>query len=180
MLRAPTSDETEALLKERAERFRHDATSASVDGTAMVVVRAGRDLYALEAARVVAVGELSRVTPIPHAPTHVFGFASLRGEVLVVFHLHGVLGVPPSPSEHGRIVVLGDGIALAVDAVERFTPIDLGALRPPPPALGAAAAALVRGVDADGVATLDIDEMMRSERLVVDVARARTGEKRSR
>lgn len=162
-----------AILEARAARL---ARAQDAEGSHAVrdtvVVRAGRDLYAIDAARVRAVGAVARLTPIPQAPEHVAGFASFRGEIVVVFHLHGVLGLPTTLSEHGTLLSLDDGLALAVDAVEGFRSIPEDDLRPAPEGLSSILAPLVEAVDASGVALLRFDALLASERMFVDAGRA--------
>lgn len=170
---ADFTDQERAILEARAARLaRANVNHAPLDLRDVVVVRAGRDLYALDARRVRAVGMVARLTPIPQAPEHVAGFASFRGEIVVVFHLHGVLGLPTTLSEHGTMVAFDDGVALAVDAVEGFRSVDARELRAPPEGLSALLAPVVEAVDAEGVAFLRFDALLASERMFVDVGRA--------
>ncbi len=167
------TDQERAILEARAARLaRANADQAPVELRDVVVIRAGRDLYAIDARRVRAVGAVARLTPIPQAPEHVAGFASFRGEIVVVFHLHGVLGLPTTLSEHGTMVAFDEGVAIAVDAVEGFRSIDPSKLRPPPEGLSALLAPLVEAIDPDGVAFLRFDALLASERMFVDVGRA--------
>ena len=84
-----------------------------------VRVRAGGEEYALSVRDVIEVAEVGRVTPVPGAPPAVVGVRNLRGAVLPVRDLAGMLGVPQPPSSR-RIVVAEQGhlrAGLAVDSV---------------------------------------------------------------
>jgi chemotaxis signal transduction protein len=134
----------------------------------LIVIRSGTDLYGLRGREVRAVAALTRLSPLPQSPPHVAGLTVFRGGVLVVFHLHALLGAAPTLSEHGRMIVLDDDCALAVDAVERLEA--LGELRPAPEGLERAAG-WVQGVTSSGVAVLDIDRLRSSDSLLVDIPR---------
>ena len=83
-----------------------------------VRVRVGAESYALPVRHVPEVAELGDLTAVPGAPSQVMGIRNLRGEVLGVFDLAGVLGA--AGAEPQRIVVAdvdGRRCALAVDEV---------------------------------------------------------------
>lgn len=138
-------------------------------GVEVVVVRSGRDRYGLPGDAVRAVGPITQLTPLPHAPPHVAGLTTFRGGIVVVFYLHAVLGAPTSVSEHGRMVILDESCAVAVDSVERVERVVREALRPPPEGLSAAVGRLVEGVTESGVALVRIDALLASERMFVDI-----------
>ena len=114
-------------------------------------------------------GPITRLTPLPHAPPHVAGLTTFRGGIVVVFFLHAVLGAPTSVSEHGRMVILDEGCAVAVDSVERVERFAREELLPAPAGLSAAVAGLVEGVTPSGVAVIRIDALLASERMFVDI-----------
>ena len=50
------------------------------------------------------VAEVTKLTPLPHAPPEVAGLTARGGAVYPVFHLRAVLGLPLAAlPEHGRI-----------------------------------------------------------------------------
>ena len=78
--------------------------------------------------QVAEVIRLPAVARVPQAPKGLLGLANLRGTVLPVASLRGLLGVPKrGPTQaHARAIVL-DGaapVALAVDAVEALVTVD--------------------------------------------------------
>jgi purine-binding chemotaxis protein CheW len=168
------SDEDRAILDARtralAARVNVEASDAKIDA---LVLRVGGERYTLPAEAVRAVAALARLSPLPHAPPTVAGLTARGGVIVPVFHLRAVLGLALTAlPEYGRIVLLGEGsnqLALIVDAVEGTTRVDPTTLRPAPPTLVAAAGAMIRGVDEDGVPMLDPEGLLASDRLFVDI-----------
>ncbi|MEA2168964.1 MAG: purine-binding chemotaxis protein CheW [Solirubrobacteraceae bacterium] len=103
-----------------------------------VHMRMGSEHYALSIHEVHEVADLGEVTPLPGAPRPFLGVRNLRGEVLPVIDLAGLLGVEAAgPPE--RVVVAQTGAfraGLAVEAVvgvvelpESDTPVESAALK---------------------------------------------------
>lgn len=94
-------------------------------------VRVGREHYALPIEAVREVELLGDPTPVPGAGPHVAGVRALRGELLPVLRLAGLLGIDPgAPS---RIVVVehaGRRAGLAVDAIDDIEPVAADELAP--------------------------------------------------
>jgi chemotaxis signal transduction protein len=85
----------------------------------------GRERYALSVHQVRAVELLGVPTPVPGAGRHVSGVRSLRGELLPVVDLAGMLGLEAGTAR--RLVVVEDGLrraGLAVDRVEDIEVVD--------------------------------------------------------
>jgi chemotaxis signal transduction protein len=76
-----------------------------------------RQVFALPLECVEEAVPLPRLTPVPLAPRELAGIANLRGEVLPVFRIGPLLGLPDSPAEKtsGRVLVLKiDGTLLGL------------------------------------------------------------------
>jgi purine-binding chemotaxis protein CheW len=170
-------DETDtALLDARTRalaRAPDEDPSAVVRHIEVVLLRTAGESYALSTRSVQYVAELTRLTPVPHAPAVVAGLTALRGEVLAVFALRPVLGLELSAlPEHARVVLVGHGnnrVALAVDAVLGPLPLALDDLSPPMTGPGPTGQTLIRGIDPTGIALLDADALLADERLFIDI-----------
>nr|WP_282600185.1 chemotaxis protein CheW [Patulibacter sp. SYSU D01012] len=121
-------------------------------------VRVGREHYALPIEAVREVELLGEPTPVPGAGPHVAGVRALRGELLPVLRLAGMLGV--AGDAPARIVVVEEGgrrAGLAVDAIDDIETVPAGELAPASSPL--TSGALVGGEHLIGVldvrATLD-------------------------
>src|SRR6202000_2192818 len=81
-----------------------------------------------------AVAEIIRVPPaarVPQAPRGLLGVSNLRGTVLPLASLRGLLGLEEAPvTAASRAIVLQGAapVALAVDAVEALVSVDAGAV----------------------------------------------------
>ena len=90
-----------------------------------VRVGLGDESYALPVEHVTETAEADGIAPIPGAPAHVAGVCNLRGELLPVFDLAGVLDLSARASGE-RLVVLEHGMlraGLVVDEVADVGPL---------------------------------------------------------
>ena len=88
--------------------------------------RVGGELYALPANQVAEVIRLPAVARVPQAPKGLLGLANLRGNVLPVASVRGLMGADESAEATTRAIVL-DGaapVALAVDVVEALVTVE--------------------------------------------------------
>jgi purine-binding chemotaxis protein CheW len=88
--------------------------------------RVGGELYALPANHVAEVIRLPTVARVPQAPKGLLGLANLRGSVLPVASVRGLVGAEESAEATTRAIVL-DGaapVALAVDVVEALVAVE--------------------------------------------------------
>jgi purine-binding chemotaxis protein CheW len=88
--------------------------------------RVGGELYALPANQVAEVIRLPAVARVPQAPRGLLGLANLRGSILPVASVRGLMGADESAEATTRAIVL-DGaapVALAVDAVEALVAVE--------------------------------------------------------
>jgi purine-binding chemotaxis protein CheW len=88
--------------------------------------RVDGELYALPANQVAEVIRLPAVARVPQAPKGLLGLANLRGSVLPVASVRGLVGVEESAEATTRAIVL-DGaapVALAVDVVEALVAVE--------------------------------------------------------
>jgi purine-binding chemotaxis protein CheW len=92
--------------------------------------RANGQLYALSADKVAEVIRLPEVARVPQAPKGLLGLANLRGDILPVASLRGLLGVDEAAASatSDRAIVLEGAapVALAVDGVDALVTIDAG------------------------------------------------------
>jgi len=88
-----------------------------------VQVRVGTELYALPVAHVLEVGEMRALTVAPGASRATLGVCNLRGDLLAVFDLATVLGLPRSNAPQ-RLLVAERGGTRAGFAVDEVTDVD--------------------------------------------------------
>lgn len=120
-----------------------------------LTVWAGDVKVAMAASAVAEVVREPRVTRMPNGPASLLGVTHLRGVVLPVISLRGLLGGPPSAAE--RVVVLrrDPPVGLAVDRVE--------ALKATSDGVTPAQDGQLLLDDADGVRWMDLDLALQAE-----------------
>jgi purine-binding chemotaxis protein CheW len=95
-----------------------------------LTLRGNGHLYAIASEQVSEVIRLPSLARVPHAPAGLLGLASLRGSVLPVASLRGLLGheVEAIVAGAARAVVLDGGapMALAVDSIEALVAVESG------------------------------------------------------
>ena len=142
--------------------------------------RAGGELYALPAEQVAEIIRLPAVARVPQAPKGLLGLANLRGNVLPVASLQGLLGGAATTETATRAIVL-DGaapVALAVDVVEALVIVDAEQIETRQAELAARPGEILKGAFAtDGkksvVKILDIAALIGAAFVQEDRARPR-------
>jgi chemotaxis signal transduction protein len=71
-----------------------------------LLVRVDGKAYGLPLARVLEVGDLAEVLPVPRALAAMRGLTPLRGRLVPVVHLGALMGDRSPPQERGRAAVL--------------------------------------------------------------------------
>ena len=115
--------------------------AATPEATAQfVTLRLNGQLIGLPIAQVRDVFQINEVTPIPHAEASVHGLVNLRGRIILLFSLAGLLGLPAGKPGKTRMAVgvdwrgetygiqiddIGDVIELPLSQSENF-PTHLG------------------------------------------------------
>ncbi len=163
-----------AILDERARALARvpprPPTAAEVIEVAVFVLDDER--YAVETGHVRRVVRLDGLTPVPGAPEALAGVVNLRGEVLAVFDLRALVGLPRrEPTELTRVVVLGadrDELGILADAAVEVRDLRIDAIHDPPGSVEAPGRPLLRGVTADALIVLDGAALLADPRLVVD------------
>jgi purine-binding chemotaxis protein CheW len=116
----------------------------------------GGESYAVAIEQVREVMKAPPITEVPHAPPHVLGVVTVRGEVVAVFDPRRRLGLPaaPPPDEgKGRVVIVdaGDGpCGLVVDVVSSVVRLRPGSIEPCPQGLGGPGVECFAGIGREG------------------------------
>jgi purine-binding chemotaxis protein CheW len=117
-----------------------------------LTLRTDGQLYALEAAQVAEVIRRPAVARVPQAPRGLMGLANLRGSVVPVASLRGLLGAADAAVPEARAIVL-DGtapVALAVDSIGGLVSVEPGQIETRPAELAARPGERLKGAFAAG------------------------------
>jgi purine-binding chemotaxis protein CheW len=132
----------------------------------------GDERYAIETRYVRRVIQLDEFTPIPGTPNFVVGIMNLRGEVLAVFALRPLLGLPRLELEgRTRVVVLGtdrDEFGVLSDTTVEVQNLRIDDVLEPPGSLEGAGRQLIRGVTEDALIVLDGVMLLGDPRLIIN------------
>jgi purine-binding chemotaxis protein CheW len=97
---------------------------AKGDNGDVLTFKVGGEVLSLPAGDIAEIIRLRPVTRVPHGPAALLGVTNLRGAVLPVVSLAGLMGRPiATPAPSSRIVVTGNGrpVGLLVDEVSALT-----------------------------------------------------------
>jgi purine-binding chemotaxis protein CheW len=158
----------EQILRRRAASLATEQEDEGHDDVISLLLFAiGEEWYAVQISSVREIYNEYVVTPIPCVPPFILGVINIRGEILSVTELKGLLRLPPTPAdtEQPVIVVENDvcATALVVDAIGDIVDFPREALEPAVATLDKSQAAFVAGsvyVDGKLVGLLNLDEIL--------------------
>jgi purine-binding chemotaxis protein CheW len=157
--------DAERILEERARLYARPIAPDRAETTiALVRFEIGNERFAIEAAFVQRIVALPRVTPLPGTPPHLAGIANVLRQLLPVFDLGRILGIPPA-GDAGELVVLGrvgPEFGILAGAVTDLVPLDTV-----PRGGKGDSRAIVQRVLADGRSLIDGAALLDDPRLVV-------------
>jgi purine-binding chemotaxis protein CheW len=140
-----------------------ESAGRSSSAQRFLTFRLGERRYALPAAEVTEVVAVPAMTRVPQSPAALLGIANLRGAVLPIASLRGLLGVPEEAARrNARAIVLnvGASVALVVDAVDALEMVEPGRIEARQAELGVEAGERVNGAfqtGKDGAAAKILD-----------------------
>lgn len=166
-----TPERARRVMDERARALARVAPHRDrSDEVSVVTFALGTDRCAIEARHLRGVLPVAPIAPVPGVGAFFLGVAALRGEIVAVVDLHGLLGLQRVPiGEHTRLICLGDErveFAFIADQVFESSSLSLSALAEAPDAR--APARILRGVTEDAIVVLDGEALLSDERLRVD------------
>ena len=172
--RRHSPEQARAIMDERARALARIPARppAAAEVLEVVTFVLGDEVYALETRLVRRVMPSTPPTPIPGATGLLSGLINIRGELLPVFDLRGLLGASArAATERSRIFVLGgerDDLGILVDEARGVLTLRLDQVLDPAPSSAAAGRHHLRGVTADALILIDGDSLLRDPRLVID------------
>jgi purine-binding chemotaxis protein CheW len=128
--------------------------------------------YALEAKYVHEIMDVPELALVPETSDFLVGVMNLRGEVLAIFDLHRLFGLPMRETRQtSHLIVLGETnpqFGFIADAVEQVIRLEISALTSGIVSLGITAGNVVRGLSTNAVIVLDGQTLLVDGRLMVD------------
>jgi purine-binding chemotaxis protein CheW len=128
------------------------------------------DRYAIAFDCVREVQPLRDVTPVPCTPGFVVGVVNIRGAIYSVIDIRGFFGGEPQAITESSAVILvaaaGLEVGILADVVQGATWASLADVRPLAAPIGVRAE-YVRGVSRDMLTLIDVEALLRDERIIV-------------
>lgn len=176
-------EEAERVLRERAEAYSEAPQRSLLASEQIEILRfelAGEQ-YAIESRFVSEVLRSSAITDVPWTPDFLRGVLNLRGEILAVMDLAGLLCASSSISissisasdQEQWVLVLGADMpefGIAVEDVHEVTWVRTDAVLPPARAAQEVRREWIRGVTEDAVVILDGRAVLNDKQFHIDLA----------
>lgn len=123
-------------LRERAARLSRPPEEELAETRRVIMFDVAGERYGLAIENVREIFRPRGITPVPGAGTHVAGVANLRGEIVTVLDLAGILEVRNGEEQHADLQIIiaeeEDGSAgLLVDRITGIVDIAINAVEPP-------------------------------------------------
>jgi purine-binding chemotaxis protein CheW len=169
---AADAGRAQAILEERARALaRPPVEESAAERLDVVLFSLSGETYAAETRFVRAIQRSPELTRLPGTPPILIGVTNLRGEVLPVFDLRILLGVPAKGlPDLARLIVLGDDendLGILADESREVRRLPRREIFEAAAPLATAARDLLLGVTADAVIVLDGAAVLRDRRLFV-------------
>ncbi|MBD2740232.1 chemotaxis protein CheW [Coleofasciculus sp. FACHB-1120] len=171
-----TTSEEKAIFRERADSLMRQAESQDFSGSRpMAVINLNGEYFGVDLGNVREFTDIRKVTPIPCCPAYIVGNMNLRGEILTLIDIRGVLNLPLGNLENtskAMIACIDDLVAgVIVDQVLDVMYLHLSEMMPVPAAARSGNNEYLRGTVAYGekmMAILDLPKLLTQTELMVD------------
>ena len=166
--------EAQKILRERALALARPLSNAAVAEASrleLLEFRVAAERYAVETRFVQEVHPLRDLTPLPGTPPFVPGIVNVRGQILPVYDLKKLFGLPePGLTDLHRVIhVRGHDMELGLlaDVIVSVRVIAADRLQPSLATLTGIRADYLKGITDDRVVVLDLDRILSDPKIVV-------------
>lgn len=158
------SRHTGAVLEQRARELARPIEPGRPAGQDVLGFTVAGQRYALPVASVSRVLPSAPLARVPLSRPSLLGVMNVRGSLLAVFALGDAAQEQAPGQRPGWVVVVGEDLGLAADAVTGIAPLDPDELVELPDPSTDRPTGHLRGLTADGVAVLDADRLLSADR----------------
>lgn len=169
------SPEDMAIFHQRAISLMHPPESLAPAGQIpLSVVRLNNEYYGVSLDTVKEFSDIRDITPVPCTPQHIVGNMNLRGDILTLVDIRGILNLTVKGREKGKIIVahINDLIVgITVDDVLEVINISPSEFRPVPAAVSDISHEYIKGefpYNEKMLSILDLKKILTNKELVVD------------
>lgn len=176
--------EERQTFRERADNLRRKAQKEELSGLiSLAVIGLNGEYFGVNLSIIREFTDIHNVTPIPCTPPHIIGNMNLRGEIVTLVDIRGVLGLPidiNGNSQKAAIVQVGEVVAgIIVNDIFDVTYLNPSAIRVVPAAVHANQDEYLRGTavyrdrqsldeKSRMMSLLDLEKILVQETLVVN------------
>jgi len=170
---APTDEETQRILQERAQTLAREAVPAEAADAGIEVIEflLAHERYAVASEHVRGVYPLEELTPLPCTPAFVLGIVNVRGEILSVIDIKKFFDLPEKGlTDLNKVIVLESRdmvFGIVADAISGVRRIQRAGIQPSLPTLTGIREDYLLGVTAERVVILDAEKLLSDEKLIV-------------
>jgi len=171
---APTSEDTQRILKERAQTLAREAVPVETADASIEVIEfiLAHERYAVASEYVREVYPLEELTLLPCTPAFVLGIVNLRGEILPVIDIKKFFDLPEKGLTNlNKVIVLeSDDMVFGIlaDFISGVCRIPRAGIQPSLPTLTGIRNDYLLGVTAERVVVLDAEKLLHDEKLIVN------------
>jgi purine-binding chemotaxis protein CheW len=166
--------EIRTILKNRAiamaqEPEQKKVASAVIGGITFTLAA---ETYGIESAFVREVYQLKDFTPLPGAPSFIFGIVNIRGQILPVVDLKKFFNLPEKGlGEMNKVIILSNGqmeFGIMSDIVNGTQAIELEDILAVPLTVSGIGEKYLKGVTKDHIMVLDAESILNDEKIIVN------------
>ncbi|MEW6365401.1 MAG: chemotaxis protein CheW [Acidobacteriota bacterium] len=164
----------EEILQARARALARPLQKDTQERTAvLIIIRLGDQRYAIPLVKVVEIHPFESFAPVPGTPKFIKGVVNVRGMIYTVLDLCEFFSVRPDDASQTSqsVLIVEDGqtqLGLLVDEVigiSYYSPADIHSVKLNLPTIKAEH---ISGTTADGLAVLNMEELLADRRLLVE------------
>lgn len=160
----------------RSAELMKAAEDGNLCGTEQVaVVTLGGEYFGIELKAVQEFSSITNLTPLPNCPEHVIGNMNLRGSILLVIDIRGLLEMPAGQLDRSSKVIVASvdeiTVGIAVDEIHDIASVDATDRSPLPSSLSAAIEKFSWGTaryESKAMTLLNLAAIIKEGNLVVD------------
>ena len=160
-----------AILEARARALSRVHEVETGDSTQLVVFSLADETYGIPTGYVREVQPLREISPVPCTPDFVVGIINIRGSIYSVVDIRKFLGVPEQEITALTKVILvntaGLEVGILADDVSGSMSVPLAEIKPPLATAASIKEEYVQGVTSDMLIILNLEALMRDERIIV-------------
>ncbi|MBS0016250.1 MAG: chemotaxis protein CheW [Arthrospira sp. SH-MAG29] len=176
--------EEKQIFRGRAENLRRKTLKDELSGLmSLVVIGLNGEYFGVNLSIIREFTDIHNVTPIPCTPSHIVGNMNLRGEIVTLVDIRGILGLPMDingSSQKAAIAQVGEVVAgIIVNDIFDVTYLNPSAIKPVPSAVHSTQDEYLRGTaiyrdrqnpEAQNrmMSLLDLEKILVQETLVVN------------